>query len=199
MPKMKALLFLLILVLVAACSEQKAPQPAAGPAAVADNEENRQVAAKQYLEAVPPQEMLSQMSEKIVKMLPEKSQKVFLEVMNSKSMQDATYRISLNGLVKHFTINEIKAMTEFYGSPVGKSINKKFPAYMADAMPQINQEVLAALQKATKEEQPAAGEPHGQVKPAEPKVPQTPTKPAEPQAPEAQPENPAPPAPKAPR
>ena len=44
MPKMKSLVLLLILVLAVACSEQKAPQPAA----VADNEEARQAAAKKY-------------------------------------------------------------------------------------------------------------------------------------------------------
>lgn len=181
MLKMKALLLSLILLLgLAACSEQKASQPAAP--AVADNEQNRQAAAKQYLEAVPPRDLLSQMSEKVVKMLPEKSQKVFLEVMNSKDIQDATYRISLNGLVKHFTANELTAMTRFYGSPEGKSISKKFPAYMAEAMPEINKEVVAALQKAQKEQE--AKEPQGQAKPGEPKAQ---TKPAEPQAPKAQP------------
>jgi hypothetical protein len=197
MPKMKSLLLPLILVLALACSEQKAPQPAAAPAAVADNEESRQAAAKQYLEAVPPQELLSQMSEKVVKMLPEKSQKVFLEVMNSKSMQEATYRISLNGLVKHFTVAEIKAMAAFYGSPDGKSISKKFPAYMSEAMPLINQEVITALQKVKLDKQEAE-EPHGQVEPAVPQTQPTPAKPAAPQAPKVQPEKSAPPAPKAP-
>ena len=129
MLKMKSFLLLFILILAVACSEQKAPQPAAAPAAVADNEESRQAAAKQYLEAVPPKELLSQMSEKVVKMLPEKNQKVFLEVMNSQSMQDAAYRITLNGIVKHFTVKEINALTAFYGSAEGKSISKKFPEY----------------------------------------------------------------------
>lgn len=171
MPKMKSLLLLLlVMALVAACSEQKAPaKPAVAPGPVADNEENRLAAAKQHLEVVPPQELLSEMSEKVVKMLPEKSQKVFLEVMHGKPLQEATYRISLNALVKHFTVNEIKALTAFYGSPEGKAIRKKFPAYMADVMPQINQEVIAALQKAKQEEQ-GAQEPQGQMKPGAPKA-----------------------------
>ena len=53
--------------------------------------------------------------------------------------------------------------------------------------PQVNKEVIAALQKIKPEE--GAPEPQGQVKPAEPKAPQTQTKPAKPPAP------PAPPAP----
>lgn len=188
MLRMKSLLLLLVLLVAAACTEQKAPQPAAAPAPVADNEENRQAAAKQYLEVAPPQELLTEISEKVVKMLPEKSQKVFLEVMKSKSLQDATYNITLKALVKHFTVNELKAQTAFYGSPEGKSIHKKFGEYMVDIMPQVNQEVIAALQKA-KQEPEGTQEPQGQVKPAEPKTPQVQTKPAEPHAP------PAPPAP----
>ncbi len=54
---------------------------------MADSEEGRQAAAKQYLEVAPPQEMLTEMSHKVVKMLPEKDQKVFLEVMKGKSLQ----------------------------------------------------------------------------------------------------------------
>ena len=182
MLRVKSLLLLLVLVAAAACSEQKAPQPVAAPAA--DSEANRQAEAKQYLAVAPPQELLTEMSTKVVKMLPEKSQKVFLEVMQSKSLQDATYDITLKALVKHFTVNEIKAMAAYYGSPEGKAIRKKYGDYMADVMPQVNQEVIAALQK-VKPEPEGSEPPPGQVKPAEPKAPKAKTKPAEPQAPKA--------------
>ena len=181
MLRVKSLLLLLVLMVAAACSEQKAPQPVATPSPAADSEENRQAAAKQYLEVAPPQELLTEMSERVVKMLPDKSQKVFLEVMKSKNLQEATYSITLKALEKHFTVNELKALTAFYGSPEGKSVRKKFGVYMADVMPQINQEVIVALQKA-KQEQEGSKEPQGQVKPAEPKAPQAQPKPAEPPA-----------------
>ena len=189
MLRVKSLLLLLVLLVAAACSEQKAPQPVAAAAAVADNEANRQAAAKEYLAVSPPQEMLTEMSGKVVKMLPEKSQKVFLEVMNSKSLQEATYNITLKALVKHFTVSELKAMTAFYGSPEGRAIHKKFGDYMADVMPEVNKKVIAALQKVKQEEGPQ--EPQGQVKPAEPKAPQAQTKPAKPPAPPAQPAPPS--------
>jgi hypothetical protein len=182
MLRVKSLLLLLVLLAAAACSEQKAPQPAAAPAAVADSEENRQAAAKEYLAVAPPQELLTEMSQKVVKMLPEKSQKVFLEVMQSKSLQEATYSITLKALVKHFTVNELHAMSAYYGSPEGKSIRKKFGDYMADVMPEVNKEVIAALQK-IKPEPEAAPEPQGQVKPVEPKAPPAQTKPAKPPVP----------------
>jgi hypothetical protein len=173
MLKVKALLLLLVLLIAAACSEQKAPPPVAAAAAVADNEENRLAAAKQYLEAAPPQELLTEMSDRVVKMLPEKSQKSFLEVMKGKPLQEATYNITLKSLVKTFTVTELKAMAVFYGSPEGKSIRQKFGEYMGEVIPQVNKEVIAALQQ-IKPEQEGATEPHGQQKPAEPKKPATP-------------------------
>jgi len=176
MLRLKSLLLLLVLFAAVACSEQKASQPGASPAPVADSEESRQTAAKQYLELVPPQELLAEMSDKVVKMLPEKDQKVFLEVMKGKSMREATYRISLNALVKHFTVNEIKALTAFYGSPEGKSVRHKLGDYMADVMPQVHQEMIATLQKLQQEQQ-GSQEPQGQLKPAEPKAPQAQPKP----------------------
>ena len=135
------------------------------------------------------------MSTKVVKLLPEKSQKVFLEVMQSKSLQDATYDITLKALVKHFSVNEIKAMTSFYGSPEGKAIRKKYGDYMADVMPQVYKEVIAALQK-VKPEPEASPEPQGQVKPAEPRRRRLrPSRPSR-QAPKAPPEKNGSPTPK---
>ncbi|MCX5893402.1 MAG: DUF2059 domain-containing protein, partial [Deltaproteobacteria bacterium] len=93
-------------------------------------------------------------------------------------------------LVKHFTVTELKAMSAFYGSPEGRAIHKKFGDYMADVMPEVNKEVLAALQKVN-QEQEGSKEPQGQMKPAEPKAPQAQTKPAAPPAPPAQPAPPS--------
>jgi hypothetical protein len=184
----KILLLLLILALVGACGEPKAPSSATP---VADNEANRTAAAKHYLEVAPPQELLTDMTDKVVKILPENQRKMFLSVMQAKSLQDATYRISLNALVKHFTVNELKAMTAFYSTPEGKSIRPKLSLYMADIMPQISKEVVEALTKAEKEEQaksPQGQKSPGQLKPAEPKGAQPQVKPAPPQ-----PQAPAPP------
>ena len=186
--RIKTLLLLLILALVGACGEHKAP-PSAAP--VADNEANRTASAKQYLEVAPPQELLTDMTDKVVKILPENQRKMFLSVMQTKSLQDATYSISLNALVKHFTVNELKAMMAFYSTPEGKSIRPKLSIYMADIMPQISKEVVEALNQAEKEEQaksPQGQKPQGQVKPGEPKGPQPQVKPAPPQ-----PQAPAPP------
>ena len=57
----------------------------------------------------------------------------------SKAMTDA--------MVKHFTTEELKALADFYGSPVGKSAMQKFGAYMADIMPVMQAEIIKASAK----------------------------------------------------
>ena len=93
--------------------------------------------------------------------------------------------------MKHFTVNELKAMTAFYSTPEGKSIRPKLGVYMADIMPQISKEVVDALTKAEaaeKAKSPQTSKPQGQEKPAGPQGPQPQVKPAPPQ-----PQTPAPP------
>ena len=46
-----------------------------------------------------------------------------------------------------FTTDELKALADFYGSPVGKSAMKKFGAYMADIMPVVQAEIMKAAAK----------------------------------------------------
>jgi hypothetical protein len=53
--------------------------------------------------------------------------------------------------VKHFTAEELQALANFYGSPVGKSAMKKFGQFMADAMPNIQSLMFDAFQKAKAE------------------------------------------------
>jgi hypothetical protein len=53
-----------------------------------------------------------------------------------------------DAMVKHFTSEELKALADFYGSPVGKSAMQKFGAYMSDLMPTIQAEMMKAEAKA---------------------------------------------------
>jgi len=50
-------------------------------------------------------------------------------------------RITQQALIKHYTPVGIDALSEFFGSPVGKSILHKFPAYTAEITPAISAEV----------------------------------------------------------
>ena len=74
--------------------------------------------------------------------------------MNSADLEKAASRITMEGLVKNFTVGELNAMTAFYGSPDGQSASKKFGAYMAGIMPQIQQEVKKAMDEKQKQQEP---------------------------------------------
>jgi hypothetical protein len=53
-----------------------------------------------------------------------------------------------DAMIKHFTTDELKALADFYGSPVGKSVMQKFGAYMAELMPTMQAEIVKAQAKA---------------------------------------------------
>jgi hypothetical protein len=52
-----------------------------------------------------------------------------------------------DGMAKHFTADELRALADFYGSPVGKSATQKFGTYMADVMPAIQTEFTATAER----------------------------------------------------
>ena len=52
----------------------------------------------------------------------------------------ALSKAMIDAMVKNFTTEELKALADFYGSPVGKSAMQKFGAYMADIMPVVQAE-----------------------------------------------------------
>jgi hypothetical protein len=193
MTKMKSLLLLLILVLAAACTEQKATQTGAP---VADNEENRLAAAKEYLKIAPSQDLLQDMTTSFAGKLPEPMQKKFNEVMTSQAIKDSTYQITLKALVKQFSVIELKAMTAFYSSPEGKSIRQKMGPYMAEVMPQVYQEVAKAMKAA---EPQAAPESKATPAPQPTPGPQAAPEPKATPVPQAAPETKAQPAPPSPK
>jgi hypothetical protein len=178
-----------------------------------DNPENRTAAAKRYMEAMPTKEMLHGLAGRVSPNMPEKDRQAFVEVMNSADLEKAADRITLEGLVKNFTVGELNAMTAFYGSPDGKSASKKFGPYIMGIMPQIQQEVKKAMDARPKEPQAqgkpetkgkpeAKGKPGAVAPPAAPPGAKPAAPPVAPQAPAAAPKAPpalkVPPAPQAP-
>jgi hypothetical protein len=176
----------LVFLMASACTDTKQAK------SLPDNPENRTAAAKQYLETMPAKEMLQSLATRVTPNLPEKDRKAFVEVMESADLEKAADRITLEGLVKNFTVGELNAMTAFYGSPDGKSAAKKFGPYMMGVMPQIQQEVKKAMDEKQKQAgvkgqpeatAPPAGKPA--VPPAAPKAAPAPKESAAPKAPVA--------------
>jgi hypothetical protein len=169
------LMTVVLVVMASACSDTGQSQSAK---ALPDNPENRTVVAKQYLEVMPPKELLHEVATRVAPTLPEKNRKVFTDVMSSAAMEQAATKISLDGLVKYFTVAELNAMVAFYGSPTGKAAFKKFAPYMGEIMPQIQQEVRKAVEEANKaqgSQEPPTPKPQAETPtPMEQKAPQPP-------------------------
>jgi hypothetical protein len=114
----------------------------------ADTPENRRAAAARYIAAIPVETMVTDMIDGMTAQQPPANRSAFKTMMRKLMRVDFIERITVDGMTKHFTVQEIDAMTRFYASPEGQSITKKFGPYMADIMPAIQQEVIRAAQKA---------------------------------------------------
>ncbi len=103
----------------------------AAPAfAMDDTPQNRAQEAGRYLEAVPPEGAAADMAKSIVQSLPEQQQQAFLAAMQ-KNMNAAGIKAAAQaGLVKVFTADELKALADFYSSPLAKSAMGKMGAYI---------------------------------------------------------------------
>jgi hypothetical protein len=123
--------------------------------AIDDTPENRTKMADQYLQVVPVQELLSDMTDKIAATVPAASRDIFVSAMKKHLDVNALVDVEKQALIKYFTADELNAMAQFYGSPTGKSVLKKFGSYMAELMPAIQAQVSKAVQESAQELQPA--------------------------------------------
>jgi hypothetical protein len=73
---------------------------------------------------------------------------------------DVIVSVMLNAMVKNFTADELNALADFYGSPIGKSAMAKFPSYMGDVMPGVLDEIRRATAE-MKQEAEAKRNSHG--------------------------------------
>jgi hypothetical protein len=115
--------------------------------AATDTPETRQREAQRYLEAVPPKALFEDIADKMAGNVPPEQRAQFKAMMTSQLDIPALTKAMTDAMVKHFTTDELKALADFYGSPVGKSAMQKFGAYMADLMPMIQNEIMRAQAK----------------------------------------------------
>jgi hypothetical protein len=112
-----------------------------------DTPETRRHEAERYLQAVPPKALFEDMADKMAANLPEDQRQQFKQMMTKDLDIPALTKAMTDAMVKHFTAEELKALADFYGSPVGKSAMQKFGAYMADLTPIIQAEMMKAQAK----------------------------------------------------
>ena len=131
------LLFLLILAFCASL-------PVLG---ATDTPETRRREAERYLQVNPPKALLDDMVDKMAANLPPDQRDQFKRVMTTQFDLAALTKASMDAMVKNFTTDELKALADFYGSPIGKSAMQKVGAYMADIMPAVQAEIMKAAAK----------------------------------------------------
>src|SRR5262249_37715455 len=112
-----------------------------------DTPEMRRREAERYLQVSPPKALFEDMADKMAANLPPDQREQFKRVMTADLDIAALSKAMTDAMVKHFTTDELKALADFYGSPVGKSAMQKFGAYMADIMPVVQAEIVKAAAK----------------------------------------------------
>ena len=116
-----------------------------------DTPANRAAAAQRYLKAVPPMELVADTVDRVASQVPEDRREEFNQALAKVVKSERIEKLTRDALVKHFTVREINALTAFYGSPEGRSITKKFGAYLADVMPAMQEELSSAIEEIHKE------------------------------------------------
>lgn len=104
-------------------------------------------ASKRYLSVMPVSALWADVTEKMQANLPAGQREMFASVMAEVDLSRLE-NIMLNAMARHFTLEEINALADFYASPVGKSAMEKFGSYMADVNPAIQMELQSAIVKA---------------------------------------------------
>src|SRR6266536_6553959 len=102
-----------------------------------DTPETRRHEAERYLQATPPKALFEDMADKMTMNLPPDQRQQVKRMMTAELDIGALTKAMTDAMVKHFTTEELKALADFYGSPIGKSAMQKFGAYMADVMPAL--------------------------------------------------------------
>jgi hypothetical protein len=116
--------------------------------AATDTPETRRKEAERYLQATPPKALFEDMADKMAANLPPADREKVKQTLTSQLDVAALTKAMTDAMIKHFTTEELKALADSYGSPVGKSAMQKFGAYMADLMPTIQTEIMKAQAKA---------------------------------------------------
>jgi hypothetical protein len=111
----------------------------------------RRAAAQRYVSTIPSESVFDEMVTTLSQQVPSNRREEFVALMRKLVPVDAMQAVTIETMSRHFTVNEIEAMTRFQSSPEGKAIMGKLGGYMGELMPQIQREVLRALDRAREE------------------------------------------------
>ena len=141
---MRRFLSSLVLVAMLACFESTDVLAVHVP----DTNENRMAAAQRYLRIVPMQAMFDDTLDQMFKSAqwPISKERLFAEFTGRLDVPMLEAAM-VESMTRRFTVDEIHALAQFYGSAEGQSVMSKFGAYMADVLPVIQTEVRRIIQE----------------------------------------------------
>src|SRR5207249_10482288 len=95
----------------------------------------------------PPKASFDDIADQMAAHLPPDQRDQFKKLMTSHLAIAALTKAMIDSMVTNFTTEELKALADFYGSPVGKSAMQNFGAYVAAIMPVMEAEIMKAQAK----------------------------------------------------
>jgi hypothetical protein len=115
----------------------------------ADDAADRQAAAVEYEKAVPTSETielaLNAFARNPQANLSPEDVKVAVESIKASGDMEKVRLANIEAMAKSFTVEEIKAMQSFYGSPEGKSAQKKMTRYVQQFFPVMNAAIMKSI------------------------------------------------------
>lgn len=118
--------------------------PATAPRAQ-DSIERRLAAAHRYAMVADIPNLIDGMARQIAMNFPPGERPSFIAFMVGLDIVRLEVAM-VDAMVNHFTSAELEALAGFYGTPLGKSILRKMPAYMGEVMPAINEIMIDRLE-----------------------------------------------------
>ena len=115
--------------------------------AFADDAAEKRALAVQVNEARPVKAQLERVMDARLARFPADKRTAAKEKIMAAIDYEKIDAVTIDGLVSVYTLDELKAMADFYGSDTGKSIEKKAPALQALVKPEVQKVLDAALMK----------------------------------------------------
>ncbi len=141
-------LALLVMVLGAVAPAFATGTPAAaGTAAAPAPSAERMALAKKYIDTVPVEAEVKAAVEKLSSSVAPEQRVLYRSIADSSIDFQRLRSEATTAIAAMFTEDEIKAMTTFFGSPEGKAIRAKMPAYEARMQPVMMELMQAFVMK----------------------------------------------------
>lgn len=118
--------------------------PASAAWALSDTPANRRAQAERYEAVMPVRDALETSTLRVARMLPREHRQGFIDFAMVHLDHDAIRSTVMVVLTETFTADELRAMADFFGSPVGRSVAGKMGLYTERVMPLMMMKVREA-------------------------------------------------------